>query len=171
MERHIMECDWRVARGPGRPVWIRHYEPHEMGDLDPRQRLCNCRGCLTQRTPRVELFTDVRLVEWPHDSARFAVLGDGSIILGEPGTVLHKDIMLCGTHFRRGDPMIFGVLQSRRGRSWEICYLQPIIPRSDEGAVLLLSRLTTWLDLIAGAGEILLLTLEERTAAFLRWTE
>lgn len=151
-------------------MWPRHFNTHEIEvrsgfEADPREVMCNCRACLVERTPRVELFTDVRLSEWPHDSARFAVLGDGTIVLGDTRTVLHADIMLCGTHFGCGDPMIFGALQSHRGRSWEICYLQPVIPRSDEGAMLLLSRLSTWRDLI-GQLDVILRDIDARLKDF-----
>lgn len=143
-------------------MWHVHVEPAAM----PPDMLCNCKACLKGRAPLVTLYSDAKLAEWVPQSMRFAVLSDGTIVVGDPNTVLHMDIMHAPHTLSLGETMICGVLNFRRGW-WDVVYIQPFVPRTDENAMRLLSRLTTWADFTSGA-RVQWLTPEERIS---RWEE
>lgn len=150
MRTHDISCNWRIARGPGVDSWAFH-KPEAPVDWAGGTWLCNCRDCLNARTPRIQLFTELPLRDWPHEAARLAVCATGEVVIGDPSTVLHADIMLAPNLIGEGQVMIAALLMFQHGW-WDICYFQPFIPGSDERAQKLLSRLSTWTEFIKDAG-------------------
>jgi hypothetical protein len=159
---HEVKCTWRtVDRKPMGTPWGRHYDIAEM----PPDTICQCKPCLDARTPTITLYSGAKLVEWTPAAARFAIMSEGTVVIGDPHTVLHQDIMQAPTNLGFGETLLLGVLLHHRGDRWDIAYLQPLKMRTDEAGMRLLSRLTTWAEFREGC-VLTLLDQEERLRRF-----
>ncbi len=100
--------------------------------------------------PLIRLWQNKPLAEWPERGCRFAITATGSIITGDPTTVLHSDMVKGAGSIKEGETLIAGCVVPYR-RAWTMYAVQNFSNVGAEGGPatqLLCSRLTTWADFI-----------------------
>ena len=121
MKMHEIKASWRLPTPTVQNRWNLGIEP-----------------------PTVVIVEGARLSDPFAEVMRFALTGDGTFLLGDAHTVLHRDIGLAGSACGYGQVLTIGVVLRPEG-SW-VCMTQPFdtVPKT------LFPRLSTWMELLDG---------------------